>query len=303
MIALCRAKSDIYQLQPIDDNDSSPTVTADRPRPSTTMPNWQRGMKGHIIIHPQHPENLAESLPPTMDEVVRPICVIFVGSRPPSRTWLASKGSPLAVSRERVLAALLWLKANNPLYAHVRIDYDSLNAIPADGLLPFKVETVPASDAQEALTSRYDMCAESGGATVLPSITITDVDGSAPSNELRAAALRHVKEKGGAFLGIPHDQAPANEFYTPDLFPKTFPTLFPYGIGGLEDKTRKSKLAIKPHIRHFGCLARIAYCAEYHVLYLDEQRAHSCWSERQGRADLQRCAKLVLRLLEGDLST
>ncbi len=37
---------------------------------------------------------------------------------------------------------------------------------------------------------------------------------------------------------------------------------------------------------------RIMYCACWEM---NNVRISSCWSERQGRADLQRCAKLVLR--------
>jgi hypothetical protein len=37
-------------------------------------------MKGHIIIYPQRPEWIATILPPTIDDIVTPICVIFVGS-------------------------------------------------------------------------------------------------------------------------------------------------------------------------------------------------------------------------------
>ena len=31
-------------------------------------------------------------------------------------------------------------------------------------------------------------------------VVITDVDGRAPANELRAAAIRHIKKKGGAYV-------------------------------------------------------------------------------------------------------
>ncbi|KAI0084697.1 hypothetical protein BDY19DRAFT_898077, partial [Irpex rosettiformis] len=50
-------------------------------------------------------------------------------------------------------------------------------------------------------------------------------------------------------------KTPANEFFSPDLFPKTFPTLFPYGVGGLEDKSRKSSLGLRVHVRHLLRLA------------------------------------------------
>lgn len=257
MIALCRAKATIFQLRPSGHDDENSSAGSD-----IHLPNLQRGMKGHVIIHPQHTEYVVDALPPPIADIVKPVCIIFVGSSPPSREWLLAKAKPLAVSRERVLRALNWLKLHNYLYRDIRIDHDVLAAIPADGLLPFTISTVPPSSAQEALTSRYDMIPgmaqldqpsaspADSAPVVFPSVVITDVDGSAPSNELRAAAFGHVKERGGAFIGIPHDRAPANEFFNPSLFPKTFPTLFPYGIGGFEDETRLTSISLKHHVRH-----------------------------------------------------
>jgi hypothetical protein len=39
---------------------------------------------------------------------------------------------------------------------------------------------------------------------IFQNVVIADVDGHAPSNELRAAAFRHIK-KGGGYIQIPHD--------------------------------------------------------------------------------------------------
>ena len=41
-------------------------------------------------------------LPPSIEEVVSPICVIFVGSSPPSTEWLCDKAKPLAVHADKV---------------------------------------------------------------------------------------------------------------------------------------------------------------------------------------------------------
>lgn len=260
MIALCRAKATIFQLRPSGHDAARTSGDSD-----VHLPNLQRGMKGHVIIHPQHTEHVVDSLPPPIADIVKPVCIIFVGSSPPSREWLLSKAKPLTVSRERVLRALKWLILHNPLYKDIRVDHHVLAAIPPDGLLPFIISTVPPTSAQDALTSRHDMtpglaqldrdvdaiAATDTAPTVFPSVVITDVDGSAPSNELRAAAFRHVKERGGAFIGLPHDRAPAYEFFHPSLFPKTFPTLFPYGTGGFEDKSRSKTVTIRHQVRHF----------------------------------------------------
>jgi hypothetical protein len=70
MIALYRAKSCIVQLK--EENESASNSIN------------QRGLKGHIIIYPQRPEHLVSVLPPTVDNIITPICVLFVGSSPPT---------------------------------------------------------------------------------------------------------------------------------------------------------------------------------------------------------------------------
>lgn len=66
MIARARAKSWIVKLQEGESDLASPTS--------------QRGLKGHTIIYPQQPDKLATVLPPTVDEALTFICVVFVGS-------------------------------------------------------------------------------------------------------------------------------------------------------------------------------------------------------------------------------
>ncbi|KAJ7934430.1 hypothetical protein B0H13DRAFT_2305858 [Mycena leptocephala] len=98
MISLCRAKCWIVQLRG-DDED-------------TKLPTTQRGVHGHIIIYPQKPTAIATTLPPPIADIITPICVIFVGSKPPTADWLKNKATPLIV-KEKVQNALRWLKAHN----------------------------------------------------------------------------------------------------------------------------------------------------------------------------------------------
>ncbi|KAJ6555577.1 hypothetical protein DFH09DRAFT_814724, partial [Mycena vulgaris] len=81
MIALRRAKCWIIQLR---EQDSE-----------TGIPITQRGVRSHIIVYPQRPSAIATSLPPSMENIVTPICVIFVGSQPPTQEWLQKKASPM----------------------------------------------------------------------------------------------------------------------------------------------------------------------------------------------------------------
>ena len=70
MIARCRAKSWVIQLQAKSD--------------STCLPNTQHGLKGHTIVYPQQPQGLAHILPLSLPEICTSICIIFVGSQRPS---------------------------------------------------------------------------------------------------------------------------------------------------------------------------------------------------------------------------
>ncbi|KAF8225646.1 hypothetical protein L208DRAFT_1504789 [Tricholoma matsutake] len=83
MIALCQAKSWIIQLS---EQDSK-----------LTFPQNQRGLHGNIITYPQRPQHVAMVLPPSAEEIMAHVCVIFIGSSPPSAEWLRKKAKPLAV--------------------------------------------------------------------------------------------------------------------------------------------------------------------------------------------------------------
>ncbi|KAJ7633383.1 hypothetical protein DFH06DRAFT_1004333, partial [Mycena polygramma] len=231
MIALCRAKCWIVQLRE-DDGD-------------TTIPISQRGVKGHIIVYPQRPSAIAQTLPPPIADVITPICVVFVGSKAPTAEWLKEKATPLCVRKERVQNALAWLKIHNHLYLDVVIDNAAIDEIPDESILPFHIQHIIPNDGIDITTSDYIP-----GSSQPPSVVVADVDGNAPSSELRSAALAHMKRPGSNYIELPHDPNPANEFDNPSLFPMMYPTLFPYGIGGLEDRHRPSRLSFKRHIKH-----------------------------------------------------
>ncbi|KAJ7748829.1 hypothetical protein DFH07DRAFT_691796, partial [Mycena maculata] len=251
MIARCRAKCWIIQLK--EEGDYSTPIT-------------QRGVRGHIIVYPQKPSAIAKVLPPSIDEVITPICVIFVGSNPPTLEWLQKKAKPLTVRKEKVLNALTWLQKHNPLYKDVDINSSVFDGQPDEAILPFHIQHIIPSTGINASTSSY----VSDGADMPPvcpdladilnppasapiafeSVVVTDVEGHASSNELRKAAVEHMKLPGKNYVGIPHERDPVNEFKNPSLFPMIYPTLFPYGIGGCEDRRRKTPLGMRTHIKH-----------------------------------------------------
>jgi hypothetical protein len=189
------------------------------------------------------------------------------------------KAYPLVVRREVVRRNLIWLKAHNPLYKDVEINETRLQALPVEGLLNYNIEHIPSSAHLEALESRYDAnpSEQSPDDSQLPpdessqiefsNVVITDVDAHAPANDLKAAALRHFKQ-GGAFLAVPHEPVPVNEFFNPSLFPMLYPTLFPYGIGGVEDKRRTVAISFENHIKHFLSLADRRFQEHYSFIFV-----------------------------------
>ncbi|PPQ80093.1 hypothetical protein CVT24_006535 [Panaeolus cyanescens] len=289
MIAKCQAKCWVIQLK-----DESATVVS---------PDSQRGIRGHIIIYPQNPSEIAQQLPPSIDDVMSPICVLFVGSSPPSLEWLRQKAKPLTVRREKVRQALIWLKKHNPLYRDIIIDHAVLDNMQEHEILPFCIQHVVPSDAAEAAVDGYtndleipvlpttadplvsdndpahltigtdkDMPYLDSEKSMPPAVefekvVIMDVDGRAPSHELRAAALRHVKN-GGGYIEIPHHTTPANEFFNPDLFPLIYPTLFPYGVGGFEDKCRTVSVSMKRHVKHLCSLTDKRFQEHYSFMFV-----------------------------------
>ncbi|KAJ4495232.1 hypothetical protein C8R41DRAFT_708545, partial [Lentinula lateritia] len=244
MISRCRAKSWIVQLK---ENDN------------VTNQTTQRALKGNIIVYPQKPSAVAKILPPSLEELTAPICVIFVGSSCPSDEWLWTKAKPLTACPKVVRDALTWLKTHNKWYKDIEIDYGLLNGLPDNFVLPVHVECVNSSkSADDILTSGYDPASNVAvedpmvhiDEVIFENVVITDVDANATINELRAAAMRHIKFKGGSYVEVPHDSEPMNEFFNPSLFPMIYPTLFPYGIGGFEDYSHSERVSLKRHVKH-----------------------------------------------------
>ncbi|KAJ7635439.1 hypothetical protein B0H17DRAFT_1217281 [Mycena rosella] len=148
---------------------------------------------------------------------------------------------PLIVRKEKIANALAWLKEHNRLYRKVMIDDAVLESLPTESMLPFHIQHivpdagidsatsdyVPGSHLPEAAPASEDSQASTVGASSAPrlseilpptppvipfqSVVFADVDGNAPSVELRATALKHMKTAGSNYIEIPHDLKPANE--------------------------------------------------------------------------------------------
>ena len=56
-------------------------------------------------------------------------------------------------------------------------------------------------------------------------------------------------DSGSVYL-IPHSLKPINEYFNPKLFLGLYPTLFCYGYGSPEDKSRPVDIKFRKHIRY-----------------------------------------------------
>ncbi|KAF9039929.1 hypothetical protein BJ165DRAFT_1317988, partial [Panaeolus papilionaceus] len=241
MIAHCRAKMTVIQLT--------------ESRVGCTNLLSQKGLKGNVVIFPQDVSSVARTLPPSLDDLIAPMCIIFVGSSKPSNSWLLTKAKPLTIRPQVVTKALEWLKINNILYNDVDIDYDLLRSLPPESRLNVPIHRYEGVESIDSLTARYDNTSEEAQASsvseeevVFERVCVPDaIDVSSP-DALRAAAATHLKE-GGSYVQVPHGPSPCNEFKDPDLLPMVYPTLFPYGLGGFEHQARSVRLSMEWQIQ------------------------------------------------------
>ncbi|KAG2057799.1 hypothetical protein BDR06DRAFT_877387 [Suillus hirtellus] len=87
-------------------------------------------------------------------------------------------------------------------------------------------------------------------------------------NGLQAAAVHHIKNKGGRYIQIPHDPKPINNFFYPESFPMIYPTLLLYGLGGFENHLCPEPLLIKKHVKHLFNLADHYFQEHYLFLFI-----------------------------------
>ncbi|KJZ70684.1 hypothetical protein HIM_09908 [Hirsutella minnesotensis 3608] len=96
--------------------------TVDNKTPSGV--SYRKHVKGHIVVFPNNANDLvATVLPHPLLQTIENIHVSWSGANRPSP---ADVGTLLRVRKSRVIAALLWLQRNNPLYKDVKINLDEI---------------------------------------------------------------------------------------------------------------------------------------------------------------------------------
>ncbi|KAF6755639.1 hypothetical protein DFP72DRAFT_811348, partial [Ephemerocybe angulata] len=80
-------------------------------------------------------------------------------------------------------------------------------------------------------------------------------------------------------LVLHHGKDPISEYNNPDLVPGMYPTLFPFGIGGFEDKSRPTTLSFEKQANYYLNLADKSFRYHYFFIFvilnmIQRRRAH-----------------------------
>ncbi|EIW61748.1 uncharacterized protein TRAVEDRAFT_116284, partial [Trametes versicolor FP-101664 SS1] len=193
-------------------------------------------MTANAVVYAQPVGKFYTALPPRPDDLAECLTILFVGPCKPLPADL--KRTPFIVRRRIVLAALRWLILNHRDYEGVSVSYENLAAYGdeeppvnviyrvGDGEIP--VESQPGYGGRENEDVKDGEC-------TFAVHGLTESDYVELSRDQRvAAAIKHFDAGGGA-LAYGHAAKPSSMYHNPQLYPRLFPWLYPYGLGGFDN--------------------------------------------------------------------
>ncbi|CAF4426003.1 unnamed protein product, partial [Rotaria sp. Silwood2] len=201
----------------------------------------QATLKGNCITFLQSLPNIVSSLPLKLVDLCDTLKVIFVGAHPPERVHL-----------KKILT----------------INLHNINQLPEDDVPESIMLTMEKKITDEKIPSERveyvpDPLADPMESTNSETIPISnggvlDVNGfTISSDEIKNYVLRKIKNDKAteqmnieSIYVIPHSSKPVNEYFNPKLLLGLYPTLFCYGYGSPEDKSRPVEIKLREHIRY-----------------------------------------------------
>ncbi len=181
------------------------------------------------------------TVPPTREELDEVLAFMYIGLNVPTQKEF--QRTPLLVRRNKVAMALEWLKLNHADYADLEILYKkNLSEYPEHEppvVVNFTQSMGSNKDPESTAVNdnEEDEGTEQGACPfVVHGLTGIDMDhmGKHCRYEITARAVEYFKS-GGKVLGIGQAEQPESIYHNPQLYPKMFPWLFPYGLGGLKN--------------------------------------------------------------------
>ncbi|MGI4847168.1 MAG: DUF6570 domain-containing protein [Janthinobacterium lividum] len=274
---------------------SRPSVTILRLQSHTNDPqSRQRGYTGSSVSYPQPALEVLKVLPVNPEGICDFLRVTFIGTSFPDRKHTASL---LGVRPSAVRSALLWLIEHNPLYKNVAIDEEALHQYEnadLEKLLIDPLSNCNAFDGAEHIG--YAQTAEPPlvGCTISSNGMIDTSGATDTHNDLTFGALGTQNptvefQTGVPRLFMPRSAIPHNEYEDSDLFARSYPELFPFGVG-YPGAPRSISVTLQTHLQ-----ANLLHCSRAYG-------RHSCymfhyWNMLQRRKS---CAKARLQTRRKD---
>ncbi|OCH84228.1 hypothetical protein OBBRIDRAFT_741939 [Obba rivulosa] len=183
-----------------------------------------------------------------MDEC---LAIMFIGASPPSPADF--KRTPLLMRHAVVLSALRWLKLKHIEYSDVVISLNNLYEYPAD-VPPVYVMYQPgdgeAPAPAQSVHEEDQECGSKDGLCLFIVHGLTGADLAHMSHHAKIATALHYFENGGKVVGLDRGSDPTFIYHNPALFPRMFPWLFSYGLGGFENNKLRTGLSRTAHQKH-----------------------------------------------------
>ena len=261
---------------------------------ASSDPATNRVFKGNTCAHQMDINSTVSVLPRTPEDVNGNISVVFLGSSPYRSACLKTV---FFVRKKKIWSFLNWLVINNPLYAHVTLDSNILDQYPEDDMLPgidervvesntgledtiFEAETAGLSEHPSSLVGNDPTSDNNFPIVFLEKTGVTDPDASrTKGRNVHASAVENLVRKPGANadLLIPNGYAAIPEYDNPSLFPGMYPTIFPYGIGGFDDRSRIVDIGFNTQVNALldsqDRLARFHWSFLFVALNISQRRA------------------------------
>jgi hypothetical protein len=192
-------------------------------------------------------DKIYSALPPPVDEIHDILAIYFTGPVKPVPRLL--RRTPFFVRRTEIWKALNWLKLNNPEYEHIKIDAEQLLKYPiADCPIAIEYEEKTTNKVYESF-GLDDQDQDDGTATGSCPFRVHGLASnrveSMSLNDMKTAGITYLRE-GGKMLGIGYAEEFESIYNNVQLYPRLFPWLFPYGLGGVGS----GQLHETEHIRH-----------------------------------------------------
>ena len=196
-----------------------------------------RKMKGNAVLFRNPTVEIYDKLPPRKADLDQVLAIQFTGPAQPTKEDI--RRVPLLVRRNKIANALEWLKLNHSDYIDLIIDNEALNEYPDEDLaVPFQYTASRDNDHIKApeTSSLHNTEGHDGTETGPCPIAVHGLSGDTLANlssiDIKARAIQHLRS-GGKFLEVRHSSEMESIYNNPQLYPRIFPWLFPYGLGGI----------------------------------------------------------------------